>query len=73
MEGEPSSGITQQLKAWTCGDSGALDRVMELLAYPELRNIAQRYMSGTARTYHHGATELVHEAYLQLVDIRQVQ
>jgi RNA polymerase sigma factor (TIGR02999 family) len=72
LEGGPSSEITQQLQAWSRGDSRALDRVVEL-AYPELRNIAQRCMSGERPGHTITATELVHEAYLRLVDVREMQ
>src|SRR5215475_12680813 len=63
------SGITELLRVWAAGDQGAPDRIMEL-AYPELRNIAQRCLSGERPGHTIQATALVHEAYLRLIDIR---
>jgi RNA polymerase sigma factor (TIGR02999 family) len=66
-----SGEITQLLKAWGRGDSAALDR-LTLLVYEELRRLARNYM----RKEHPGhilqATALVNEAFLRLVDARQV-
>jgi RNA polymerase sigma factor (TIGR02999 family) len=59
--------ITEQLMAWGSGDQQALDRLTPLV-YQELRRIARsqlrRERSGGALQ----TTELVHEAYLRLVD-----
>ena len=67
-----SAEITTLLKAWSNGDEAALDRLAERV-YPELRLMARRYM----RTGDPGntlqATALVHELYLRLVDVAQVE
>ena len=66
-----SADVTSLLKAWRHGDSGALDRLTPLV-YDELRRLARRYV----RKEHAGqtlqATALVNEAFLRLVDAREV-
>jgi RNA polymerase sigma factor (TIGR02999 family) len=70
--GGSSAEITTLLKAWSSGDEAALDRLAERV-YPELRLMARRYMktSGPGNTLQ--ATALVHEVYLRLVDVAQVE
>jgi len=68
----PSSEVTGLLRAWSDGDDGALARIVELV-YPELRDIARRCLSRERPGHTIQATALVHEAYVRLVDIRQVQ
>jgi RNA polymerase sigma factor (TIGR02999 family) len=68
----PSSEITGLLRAWSGGDDDALAKVVELV-YPELRDIARRCLSGERPDHTIQATALVHEAYLRLVDIRQIR
>ena len=68
----PSSEVTELLRAWGGGDEAALARIVKLV-YPELREIARRCLS-RERPYHTiQATALVHEAYLRLVDIKQIE
>jgi RNA polymerase sigma factor (TIGR02999 family) len=68
----PSQEVTGLLRAWSGGDEGALARIVELV-YPELREIARRCMSRERPDHTIQATALVHEAYLRLLDIKQVQ
>jgi RNA polymerase sigma factor (TIGR02999 family) len=68
---EPSGGITNLLRAWSGGDQAALDRLAEQV-YPELRRMARRYMKNEHRASTLQSTALVHEVYLRLVDVRQV-
>jgi RNA polymerase sigma factor (TIGR02999 family) len=68
----PSSEVTGLLRARSGGDSGALARIIELV-YPELREIARRCLSGERPDHTIQATALVHEAYLRLVDLRQIR
>jgi RNA polymerase sigma factor (TIGR02999 family) len=70
--GGTSGEITTLLRAWSSGDDAALDRLAEQV-YPELRLMARRYMktSGPGNTLQ--ATALVHEVYLRLVDVTQVE
>jgi len=67
-----STEITNLLKAWSSGDQAALSRLAERV-YPELRLIARRYMKNEFRGNTLQATEVVHEFYLRLVDVTQVE
>jgi RNA polymerase sigma-70 factor (ECF subfamily) len=67
-----SCEITGLLRAWSSGDKGALARIVELV-YPELHDIARRCLSRERPNHTIDATALVHEAYLRLVDARQIQ
>jgi RNA polymerase sigma factor (TIGR02999 family) len=60
------------LKAWGRGDAAALDRLAERV-YPELRLMARRYMKNEARGHSLQATALVHEVYLRLIDVTNVE
>lgn len=62
---EPAGHLTQLLRRWHSGDAGALDRLVAD-AYPDLHEIASRYMRG-GRTTTIQATTLVHELYLRLL------
>jgi RNA polymerase sigma factor (TIGR02999 family) len=64
--------ITGLLKAWGSGDESALSRLAERV-YPELRLMARRYMKNQAEENPLQATALVHEAYLRLVDVTNVE
>jgi RNA polymerase sigma factor (TIGR02999 family) len=69
--GGPPAEITILLRAWQDGDEQALDRLITLV-YDELHVIASRHM---AREWRKGAlqtTDLVSEAYMKLVDQRDV-
>ena len=64
-------GVTQLLLDWRNGDKEALDRVLPLV-YGELRRLAAGYLSREGVGHTLQPTALVHEAYLRLVDQRQV-
>lgn len=59
------------LKAWGSGDEAALARLAEHV-YPELRRMARRYMKDEAQGNTLQATALVHEVYLRLVNVTNV-
>ena len=66
------SETTLLLQAWARGDKGALERLMPRV-YQELRRIAGHYMRNQqqpGRTIQ--TTALVHEAYLRLIDVTDV-
>lgn len=63
--------VTLLLRRWQEGDREALDRLIPLV-YEELRVIAGRYMAQEWRKGTLQATGLVNEAYLKLVDQRDV-
>lgn len=62
---------TQLLLAWSGGDRQALDRMVPLV-YDELHGLAARYLGGERPDHTLQPTALVHEAYLRLVNQRQV-
>jgi RNA polymerase sigma factor (TIGR02999 family) len=68
----PSSEVTGLLRAWSGGDEDALARIVQLV-YPELRNIARKCLNRERPDHTIQATALVHEAYLRLVDIKQME
>jgi RNA polymerase sigma factor (TIGR02999 family) len=59
------------LKAWGSGNEDALARLTEQV-YAELRLMARRYMKTQAQGNTLQATALVHEVYLRLVDVANV-
>jgi RNA polymerase sigma-70 factor, ECF subfamily len=68
----PCSEVSTLLRAWSEGDENALARLTPLV-YQELRRLAHRQMK---REWAHETlqtTALVNEAYLRLVDARQVR
>jgi RNA polymerase sigma factor (TIGR02999 family) len=66
-----SSDVTGLLRLWSAGDASARDRLMPLL-YDRLRALAHRRLSLAPGESSLGTTELVHEAYLRLVDAPRV-
>lgn len=62
---------TQLLRAWAGGDSGALERLTPRV-YQELRRLAGRFMQNERPGHSMQATALVHEAYLKLIDVDNV-
>jgi RNA polymerase sigma factor (TIGR02999 family) len=63
--------ITRLLREWQGGSTAALDRLIPLVQ-AELHSLASRYLSRERRDHTLQTTALVHEAYLKLVDQRQV-
>ena len=63
--------ITGLLLKWNSGDHAALDQLTPLV-YDELRKLAKGFMRNERPSHTLGATALVHEAYLKLVDERKV-
>ena len=63
--------VTQLLQAWGSGDEGALEQLMPLV-YNELHRLAQRYMASEQTGHSLQTTALVHEVYLRLVDVQNV-
>ena len=67
-----SADISRLLKAWGTGDQTALDHLTPLV-YDELRRMARRYMRRERAGNTLQTTALVHEAYLRLVDAKNVE
>ena len=71
MNAHESAEITHLLKAWGRGDSAALDRLTPLI-YERLRRMARGYMSTERPGHTLQPTALVNEAFLRLVDARDL-
>lgn len=63
--------LTRLLQAWGAGDEDALQQLMPFV-YNELHRLAHRYMAGEQRGQTLQTTALVHELYLRLVDVNNV-
>ncbi|HEU4768847.1 MAG TPA: sigma-70 family RNA polymerase sigma factor [Pyrinomonadaceae bacterium] len=64
--------ITQLLAEWSGGNQAALDELYPLV-YEELHRLARRYMSRERKGHTLQTTALINEAYVRLVDQRNVQ
>jgi RNA polymerase sigma factor (TIGR02999 family) len=71
MNKSPSGEVTQLLLRWRAGDDAALTELLPLV-YQELRAIALRHLRHERAGHTLQRTGLVHEAYLKLVDQRDV-
>ena len=70
---EPSpTDITQMLIDWSNGDREAVDRLLPVV-YAELRRQAARQLRGERAGHTLQTTDLIHEAYLRLVDQKNVR
>ena len=63
--------ITQLLEEWSDGNQAALDELYPLV-YEELHRLARRYMSREKKGHTLQTTALINEAYVRLVDQRNV-
>lgn len=63
--------ITQLLVEWSEGNQSALDELYPLV-YDELHRLARRYMSRERKGHTLQTTALINEAYVRLVDQRNV-
>jgi RNA polymerase sigma factor (TIGR02999 family) len=68
----PPHEVTQLLMDWSEGNTAALKELMPLV-YRELRRLARQYLKRERDGHTLQTTDLVHEAYLKLVDQRRVQ
>jgi RNA polymerase sigma factor (TIGR02999 family) len=66
------TGVTELLLAWSDGRREALDDLMPLV-YADLRRVAAGYMRREEVGHALQPTALVHEAYVRLVDQKQVK
>jgi RNA polymerase sigma factor (TIGR02999 family) len=64
--------VTQLLVDWSSGNQAAHDELMPLV-YDDLRRLARRYMRGEGSGHTLQTTGLVNEAYLRLVDQKNVR
>ena len=63
----PKQNVTDLLNAWGAGDKRAFDELVGLV-YVELRRQASRYLRHESPGHTLQTTDLIHEAYLRLVD-----
>ena len=68
---EAASAVTTLLRAWRRGDQAAFERLTPLV-YDQLRRRARHYLRGERPNHTLRPTALVHEAYLRLVNLNQV-
>ncbi len=71
MRNAQVSETTKLLRAWANGDRGALQELTPLV-YHELRRIAGRFMQNERPGRTLQTTALVHEAYLKLIEVDNV-
>ena len=67
-----SAPVTTLLRAWSGGDEAALEQLLPLVE-AELRRLARAYMARERIGHTLQTSALVNEAFLRLVDARQVQ
>ena len=68
----PDADVTRLLLDLSGGDRAAMDRLLPVI-YGELRRIAHERLRRERDDHTLSTTELVHEAYLRLVDVTRVQ
>lgn len=68
----PDANVTQLLAAWNDGDRGALEALTPVVE-AELHRLARGYMAGERAGHVLQPTALVNEAYLRLVDWKDVR
>ena len=71
MENRQATDTTGLLQAWSSGDRAALNQLTPRV-YDQLRRLAGHYMQNESPARTIQATALVHEAYLRLVDVTNV-
>ena len=71
-EPPPSKEVTRLLASWSQGDPSAREALMPLV-YGELRRLAASYLRKERSDHTLQPTALVHEAYLRLVEQKNVQ
>jgi RNA polymerase sigma-70 factor, ECF subfamily len=69
---EPSPDITQLLVAWGGGDLAAMEQLAAVLQQ-ELHRVASRHLAAERRGHILQTTALVNEAYLRLIDWKNVR
>jgi RNA polymerase sigma factor (TIGR02999 family) len=68
---DSAGAVTTLLRAWRRGDQAAFERLTPLV-YDQLRRRARHYLRGERPNHTLRPTALVHEAYLRLVNLDQV-
>lgn len=68
----PDKSVTRLLEDWSGGDESALEKLTPLV-YDELRRLAAHYLRNERSDHTLQATALVHEAYLRLLELNQIE
>lgn len=71
MSPDSGANVTELLASWSSGDQNAADALMPLV-YGELRRLAGAYLRRERPGHTLQSTALVHEAFMRLVDQREV-
>jgi RNA polymerase sigma factor (TIGR02999 family) len=71
VENKRKKEVTVFLKAWSNGDRAAADVLMTLV-YDEMRKLAASYLRQQRSDHTLQPTALVHEAYMKLIDVSDV-
>jgi RNA polymerase sigma factor (TIGR02999 family) len=71
MNNKPVGEVTQLLLRWRAGDEAALAALLPLV-YEELRSLARGHLRHERGSHTLQRTALVHEAFLRIVDQKQV-
>lgn len=69
---QSSPDVTQMLQQWSQGDHEAMDRLFPLI-YEQLKGVAHARLRMEREDHTLDTTGLVHEAYLKLVGINQME
>jgi RNA polymerase sigma factor (TIGR02999 family) len=72
MADTSSHVVTRLLAKWKDGDEAAMQQLVPIV-HDELRRLARRHMAGERPGHTLQPTALVNEAYLRLVDLKQMQ
>jgi RNA polymerase sigma factor (TIGR02999 family) len=72
IDGPGPAAITRLLVDWRGGDQAALEQLIPLV-HDELRRLARRHMAHERVGHTLQATALVNEAFVRLIDVRQVK
>src|SRR5687767_12789789 len=72
MSQPETQSITEMLREWSDGKTEAVDKLMPLI-YAELHSQAARFLRRERRDHTLQTTALIHEAYLKLIDQRDVR
>ncbi len=71
MKADSQQNVTELLRAWSQGDKMALGKLIPLV-HKELQRLAHAYMARERPDHTLQTTALVNEAYLRLIDCRQM-
>jgi len=67
-----TADLTVLLRSWSRGDQSALDKIIPIV-HDELKHLAHMYMSRERAGHTLQTTALLNEAYLKLIDARNVE